>query len=720
MKTINLYPGEGLDLDFEFGRDVSTWTIGGELLAGGISVATLSVTRPTITSARVTTTGPQSRAVEGRQVIVRCNATDPTRPTVPVVEEVRVNVALESSSTPLPAVVNAHVTGTILVDGAATFVGPVTVGGVLTATSLDADVSLSPVLATGTVLAATSGDRAARELWLEDFGDAGSGDWTTILNAVLAHLTANGGGTLKLRNRLYGFGSQIIIPSTASAQDVYVAPNIRIIGQGHSGGAWQQGFPTTGTRLDLQYNGAGGGRIFSPGAGTLLFEGVSFCDGGASPNSTPFLLNTNAKMRVKECSFRGDEYGGMPTAIQLAGATVAPGIQGMLPTSPFQGYGTTIRGCMFDRINRALHARVWAAGVVFDSNVVWQACGGEAPIEIESNVSNNAYQNVITNNYMEIPAYKYGVKLTAYVSGTFVAGNGWYDIGVYGPGLLSLYYFGTSCRNNFIIENGASAGLDLTPVATGPDAALNTILNADGGHASSFCSSLAALRELVVSGYTSRIVLDDAAGANHIHMYGDHLNKAVGFRWDDGGGAVEMFRAAQTSATRVDLTLNGSASSHLVGLAALNVKAAAGSILDLGNVTYPQALRVLSDGNLSAAGQLLVGRVSTNRIFLTGQPAITYSASMTPDASLGTFFTIGATDGTAFTINAPTNGTGGQQITIMIFNQSGGALGAVTWNAAFKLSAWTQPANGTNRSVTFINLSGAWREVSRTPVDVST
>jgi hypothetical protein len=98
MKTMDLYPGEGLDLDFEFGVDVSTWTITGSLIVGGVVGATLSVTRPTATSARVTTSGAQSRAVEGRQVLVRCEATNPSRPTIPVVEEVRINVALESAA----------------------------------------------------------------------------------------------------------------------------------------------------------------------------------------------------------------------------------------------------------------------------------------------------------------------------------------------------------------------------------------------------------------------------------------------------------------------------------------------------------------------------------------------------------------------------------------------------------------------------------------------
>jgi hypothetical protein len=97
---------------------------------------------------------------------------------------------------------------------------------------------------------------------------------------------------------------------------------------------------------------------------------------------------------------------------------------------------------------------------------------------------------------------------------------------------------------------------------------------------------------------------------------------------------------------------------------------------------------------------------------------VTYSAAMQIDASAGNRFSITATNNTAFTINIPLNPTSGQEITYTIRNTSGGALGAVTWDAVFKLAAWTQPANGYSRSITYSYDGTNWLEISRTPADV--
>lgn len=97
---------------------------------------------------------------------------------------------------------------------------------------------------------------------------------------------------------------------------------------------------------------------------------------------------------------------------------------------------------------------------------------------------------------------------------------------------------------------------------------------------------------------------------------------------------------------------------------------------------------------------------------------VPYSASMTIDVRNGTEFDITATNGTAFTINAPTNGFDGQTIEVSIINSSGGVLGAVTWNATFKMSAWTQPANGFSRSITFRYNGTNWVQKAQTGVDV--
>jgi hypothetical protein len=111
-------------------------------------------------------------------------------------------------------------------------------------------------------------------------------------------------------------------------------------------------------------------------------------------------------------------------------------------------------------------------------------------------------------------------------------------------------------------------------------------------------------------------------------------------------------------------------------------------------------------------------RISIGQSLVQKRVAQSYSASMALNTAFGNWFTIPVNNGTAITMAAPVNVADGQQITITFSNISGGAMGTVTWNAAFKLAAWTNPANGFNRSITFAYNGGNWIEVSRTTADV--
>ena len=99
---------------------------------------------------------------------------------------------------------------------------------------------------------------------------------------------------------------------------------------------------------------------------------------------------------------------------------------------------------------------------------------------------------------------------------------------------------------------------------------------------------------------------------------------------------------------------------------------------------------------------------------------VTYSASMAIDATQGNIFSITATNNTAFTINTPSGGLTGQEITITIRNTSGGALGTATFQSGYKMTAWTQPANGFSRSIIFYYDGTNWIEKGRTAADVTT
>jgi hypothetical protein len=91
-----------------------------------------------------------------------------------------------------------------------------------------------------------------------------------------------------------------------------------------------------------------------------------------------------------------------------------------------------------------------------------------------------------------------------------------------------------------------------------------------------------------------------------------------------------------------------------------------------------------------------------------------YGASVAIDNRLTNSHIIIPTNGTAFTIGDPANDAAGDLVRITIDNTFG-TLGAVTWNAVYKLeSIWAQPNNGEQRTITFLNDGTNLREISRT------
>lgn len=142
--------------------------------------------------------------------------------------------------------------------------------------------------------------------------------------------------------------------------------------------------------------------------------------------------------------------------------------------------------------------------------------------------------------------------------------------------------------------------------------------------------------------------------------------------------------------------------------------------------------------NVFAAGTVDVGRV---RVYHAREPipyaaqfytdptakvvALTDAAAVVVDASLGTYFTLAAL-ASPRTINNPLTTSGGvsglligMTRTFDILNSTGGAL-VTTWSANYKLAgAWTDPANGKRRKITFTFVgSNSWIEDSRVGGDI--
>lgn len=135
-----------------------------------------------------------------------------------------------------------------------------------------------------------------------------------------------------------------------------------------------------------------------------------------------------------------------------------------------------------------------------------------------------------------------------------------------------------------------------------------------------------------------------------------------------------------------------------------------------GNVSVTGTLS--STGTFSPSGAVDVGTRITGPVNV-----VTYSAAPVIDASLGNFFVMTITDNVALVVAAPTNppATAGQMIWFTVKNGSGGAHGALTWNAVFKTqaTAFSAVANGFSRTVCFRWDATNWVEMMRTAADVA-
>jgi hypothetical protein len=102
--------------------------------------------------------------------------------------------------------------------------------------------------------------------------------------------------------------------------------------------------------------------------------------------------------------------------------------------------------------------------------------------------------------------------------------------------------------------------------------------------------------------------------------------------------------------------------------------------------------------------------------------AATYGTTVTPNLNSGNWQTITVTNATAFTVAAPTNppdSTHTTELIIEVFNNSGGAMGAITWNAALVLvgGAFTNPATTKRRYIKFGWNGTNWIETARAGAD---
>jgi len=220
--------------------------------------------------------------------------------------------------------------------------------------------------------------------------------------------------------------------------------------------------------------------------------------------------------------------------------------------------------------------------------------------------------------------------------------------------------------------------------------------------------------------FNSYLNVPNAAGAVTIVIGGANTN-AGSVAFNAASGMV--FSAASTN-PRISQTVQATTGVQLT-LQAANVTTGTGSdaAVTSGTGSVASGNVLLQTGTTTRVTVSPTAVTSTLRMsaprFTGSVSALSYSASITPDSSLGEFFTLGITNTSAFTINAPTNPIAGARMTIDLLNSSGGAHGTITWNAAFSMAGALAAIASTKRKTISFYYSGSnWIELNRAAADI--
>lgn len=131
------------------------------------------------------------------------------------------------------------------------------------------------------------------------------------------------------------------------------------------------------------------------------------------------------------------------------------------------------------------------------------------------------------------------------------------------------------------------------------------------------------------------------------------------------------------------------------------------------NLMFSSSIRInLGDYNHNRGGNMTSsdnGRIRS----------LSYGATVGWNGESSEFGNLSVTDTNAFTMSTPSIAYGGRTVTYNIRNNSGGTMGAITWAAGFSLAgAFTNPASGKARTITFQYNGSSWYEVARAAADI--
>lgn len=284
-------------------------------------------------------------------------------------------------------------------------------------------------------------------------------DQTAILQAELNALTTGQGGTLVLPSSSFGQVPIKVTNLTLANDAATPAKQAAVVIRGQ-GAHWSgRGTVIMGGTI-LEFTGTDTyGLLKTNGLGLLAITGVTFSYKGAG--TTPFLYTTNTTLHIDQCAFVGSKAGPAcdQDAIVCGGTVNIEGQQGW--DHGFQGYGTVISRNFFSGIRRAVYGRTFFNANAIWGNTIWTTCGFPtgAAFELDGDpagtaADSNSVGNVIRDNLIELPNYKWGIRLGQAAGNTIVHNN------MYDPTVTTVagVRLEPEAIGNQIIEGFTSAG----------------------------------------------------------------------------------------------------------------------------------------------------------------------------------------------------------------------------------------------------------------------
>lgn len=156
---------------------------------------------------------------------------------------------------------------------------------------------------------------------IRDYGAVGDGttDDTAAVNAAIAAAVSAGGGSVYVppTTSKYRCNGAITIPYSGGYFTA-VQPPIRIYGDGANwNGRWTSLYVTTGSILDLRYDGSDGlhpAKIDTRGAGYLEVDNLTMVSGGT--DNFTFFQTTNTTVFIHNCAVQGNPTKSGPNCTQ--------------------------------------------------------------------------------------------------------------------------------------------------------------------------------------------------------------------------------------------------------------------------------------------------------------------------------------------------------------------------------------------------------------------